>query len=368
MLKIVYMKFSQRYTTKEFAAINQDMGLLEGVHIMEVGEAKGHDILIDSTTLMQIVELGNSQPQGVKCRFGHPNICAEALGTYLGRFKNFRFKDVNTVIADLYLDETAKNTPNGDLYSYVLTMAMTNPDMFGNSVVVKAAEPHMVIVVNDEGEEEPMEVLRVESLIASDLVDEPAATSKLFDTNSFAALVTEFLDSNPQVFEIMNNNPDTVKQFMRKYNDYRKSLNKSNKMEKSLLDKFKGLFKSDEDVQTFQADLTKEVEMFKAENETLKSEIEQLRADLESLKANENNIESLQVEFNNVKEEVETLKAENQSLSIALQTANEDLECFQTTHEPQKRTQSFTTERKELSRADEVKAAFEEKCKTKTKK
>ena len=124
-------------------------------------------------------------------------MCATALGTYLGRFKNYSYSG-DKVNADLHLDETsARITPNGDLFSYVLDMAEKNPDMFGASIVFEIAES-VFLEEEMDGKKVEKEYFRLKELRATDIVDEPAATDGLFSANTFPGIATQFLDENPR--------------------------------------------------------------------------------------------------------------------------------------------------------------------------
>jgi hypothetical protein len=202
-------------------SIDRDNGIIRGVTIAQVGPAKGHGGFVDKTFLLQLVDNATSKSAGIKARFGHPNMCATALGTYLGRFKNFSYAN-NKVNADLYLDTTARNAPGGDLYSYVLDMAERNPDMFGASIVFEIAES--VFLIEDmDGTKVKNEYFRLKELRATDIVDEPAATDGLFSAvrmsgvESFPGIATQFLDENPQILELIAAKPDSLIEFLSNY-------------------------------------------------------------------------------------------------------------------------------------------------------
>ena len=197
------------------ANIDRDNGIIQGVTIARIGPAKGHDGFIDRTFLLQIVDNAASKPAGIKARFGHPNMCSQALGTYLGRFKNYSYLS-DKVNADLYLDDTAKSTPGGDLFTYVLDMAEKNPDMFGASIVFEIADS-VFLEENVEGENVQKEYFRLKELRATDIVDEPAATDGLFSENTFAGVATQFLDENPAILELIFSKPDSVTEFLSNY-------------------------------------------------------------------------------------------------------------------------------------------------------
>jgi len=219
--------------------INSEKGIIEGVSVCTVGEAKGHGVNLDLGFIQEIERQGNAKSSGLKARFGHPNMCSTALGTFIGRFKNFRTVG-EQVKADLFLSNEAKNTPHGDLYSYVLGMATNEPDMFGTSIVFtpgrtyqRDANGEKVIVDEFSANPDMPLFIECETLHACDAVDDPAANDGMFSRFSqetVAGQITEFLDLNPQVFDALSSNPqvvealarygDKVKQFMARYAEY----------------------------------------------------------------------------------------------------------------------------------------------------
>lgn len=229
--------------------IDHAKGIIHDVVIAQHGVDKTGDYF-DEVFLKSLVEQGNAQPMGLKSRFGHPNMCKEALGTYIGRFKNFRMSENSekrmVAIADLHLDDVAKSSPNGNLYNYVLDMAAKNHDMFGNSIVFFPNESETVKETNTAGEEEEFQALRLKTFAASDMVDSPAATENLFkDTDGdFAAKATEFLDENPELFELIEAHPEIIKSFFDKYQLYKSQKDTMKKQKKSVLEILKGIVSS----------------------------------------------------------------------------------------------------------------------------
>ena len=201
--------------TSPVGAVDRENGVIHGVTIARIGPAKGHEGLIDATFLDQLVQNAQTRPQGIKARFGHPNICATALGTYLGRFHDFSLMG-DKVIADLHLDETARKTPSGNLFGYVLSMAENNPDMFGASIVFEADEfEYSDAPANEKNTK--TKLFRLKNLRAADIVDEPAATDGLFSTDSLPAMATNWLDDNPDLTELIFSKPDTLIEFLNNY-------------------------------------------------------------------------------------------------------------------------------------------------------
>lgn len=153
--------------------------ILYDVQVAKLGEAKGHGFELDDVTLDKIVELGNAQSKGVKVRFGHPSMCTPALGTYMGVRKNFR-RDGEYVRADLHMSEAADSAKA----DHVMKMAQHAPHHIGNSVVVDGTEEYRMDEngrrLKDEDGNELMPLLRVTSLRAVDVVDEPASGTGMF--------------------------------------------------------------------------------------------------------------------------------------------------------------------------------------------
>jgi len=186
-------------------------GVIRGIAVMTKGNIQDcRGWVIDDITLEQIISSGKMHEHGLKSRFGHPNMSVTALGTFLGRAKNFS-KDGDVARADLYISKTAYDTPNGDLASYVLNLAQKDPDAFGTSVVLgdfELEDQPLSKKKKDEGRELPP-LLRIKSLRSVDTVDSPAANNGMFgaffnESIELSAKATEFLDnllSSPDALE-----------------------------------------------------------------------------------------------------------------------------------------------------------------------
>lgn len=228
------------------AKVDSKSGVIKGVSVCTEGEALGHDVWLDSDFIADVSRFGNEKNRGLKARFGHPSMSGEALGTFIGRFKTFRVEG-NKAVADLYLDESAKNTPNGNLYDYILELA-SNPDVFGASIVfsidsyffkkttgekISSSEHYKN---QDNGTVDysleldsygyPKYYVKMKELYGADLVDEPAANpeglfSELSSINlhsdKFAVIATQFFNTYPQIAEFVQDNPHKLLEFMAKF-------------------------------------------------------------------------------------------------------------------------------------------------------
>jgi len=208
--------------------VDATKGIIRNVAIATVGQTK-NKISFDQETIGSLVELGNAKRGGVKVRFGHPNISNTALGTFLGRAKNFRATS-GVARADLFLSGVAKETPQGDLWQYVTSMAAKEPDAFGVSVVIDFDSYYMR---NADGEKQKLDgpgagdqpfFGQVAKFHAADMVDDPAANPDgLFSAwamDSWAGQVTEFLDTHPEIFAYAEQHPDVMDAFMARYKAY----------------------------------------------------------------------------------------------------------------------------------------------------
>ena len=215
---------------KGSSGVDLEKNIIFGYSVISKGEAMGHDLEIDDTTLDQVVSHGNSHKSGLKSRFGHPNMSNTAFGTFLGRSKNFR-KDGNRVRADLHLNKTSFDTPKGNLGKYVLDLATEDPGAFGASI---AFEVKKEVRLNEDGTRKKdkdgnvlLPLARVETLYASDMVDEPATEDSMFgffnDSVKPSAEMTKWLNE----FLFQDNALEKVQSFLDKYvenEQYKKSI------------------------------------------------------------------------------------------------------------------------------------------------
>lgn len=202
-------------------------GVIRGFAVMTQGHVKDmRGWEIDETTLSQIVEAGNKAQMGLKSRFGHPNMSSTALGTFTGRARNFR-KDGDIARADLFISKTAYETPDGDIASYVLDLAEKDPEAFGTSVVLGEFDlEYADKEKNKDGKDLPPK-LRVSSLMAVDVVDDPAANDGMFNKHfnasvELSAKATEFMNK-------LLDNPDALEyviSFLERYSVNRVDINK----------------------------------------------------------------------------------------------------------------------------------------------
>lgn len=245
---------------QSFEGIDAEKGVIMGVKVTSEGEAKGHGVWLDKEFVRDTVRFGKEMTAGVKARFGHPTMCSEALGTYIGRYKNFRTQREELsgskfryhAIADLHLDDVADKSPKGKLKEYVLEMANSNPDMFGSSIVFTQGEIKQKEIKTDDDEKIVRDYATIEKLHATDVVDEPAATDGLFSSvheDDLAFEVTRFLDGHPEVYTAVHKNPELLQHFMDNYNEYKSKQDNSNENIMTTLKSFMKSFK--EEMTTF---------------------------------------------------------------------------------------------------------------------
>ena len=229
--------------------IDTENEVLHDVQITLEGEALGHGVWLDREFCEAVAEQGNATGDvGLKIRYGHPAMCSDAIGTELGRAKNFRVVDLEReidgetvkaagVIADVYLLKSAHSAPQGDIAKHVLETAAEDPKQFGQSIVftyadwkVKDADGNEHSYIGeccneDETKNKSYEQWFGQSadekiyavlgkLHGSDFTDTPAATDGIFSTNTLAEEAETMLEEHPQIMEVLEKSPKSVVEFL----------------------------------------------------------------------------------------------------------------------------------------------------------
>lgn len=164
-------------------------------------------------------------------------MCNNSLGSYIGRYKNFKVED-EKLFGDLYLDEIAKDTNvegrGITMYDYIMRMAQSNSEMFGNSIVILAN--YVVEEYEEDGEKKEADGHELIEWISSDLVDDPAATDSLFHSanDDLGVKFADFLDENPEVFDILEKDPKILGDFFNRYEAYISRKNNKKDMKKGV--------------------------------------------------------------------------------------------------------------------------------------
>lgn len=231
--------FSTGYLASGVGAVNADQHALTDAAVIRTGEARGHDLWIDDEFCAAVQRAGSAmEAKGIKARFGHPDMCSDALGTFLGRWKGLAVGTDGVVRGTLFLSSVASESPKGDLRKYVEEMAAKEPGHFGTSIVFSRdrMSEESFMSANEKEEDstdeitgQPIKIRRFKSpdarnvknfpharlgeLHAADLVDDPAATDGMFSGLGGAALaaqVSEFLDTHPEVLKAFAADPQMI--------------------------------------------------------------------------------------------------------------------------------------------------------------
>jgi len=350
-------------TSKPEGPIDHEKGTIEGISVTTEGEAKGHRVWLDESFVDEVVKQGNEKKNGLKARFGHPNMCSTSLGTFLGRITNFR-KETTVrdngqkayrAVADLSLSDSAKESPNGDLYAYVLGLADKEADMFGTSIVFtpgksyrktqsgrkvtrqyqtsddgsilydENGQPEFLGWVDENGKAvdtaaDPVverDYASCEKLRACDVVDDPAANDGLFSQfgqETVAGQITEFLDLHPQVWDAVEKNPEIleaisqhgekVAEFIARYNLYKTG----EEIDEALLSSF----------QSRESDLADQLAVAHESLEVLQGQLDTAESDLQ---AATDHGSDLQAQFDLVETQLTEANDRVESLTVELATA-----------------------------------------------
>jgi hypothetical protein len=208
--------------------VDWDNRRINGVSLAQAVPALGHAVTLDGVTLDQIAAEGNVKKRGVKSRFTHPGLSSDGLGKHLGRIKDLRVEG-DKVLGDLHLSELASKSPDGDLAAYVMGLAEEDPEAFGMSIVGSGRYVYLDEDGNEREEEDLEEkgvpegvlpVLRLDTLSACDVVDEPAANRDgMFSASLWASnkMSEEAFGDIDGFLERYNVSPEKAQEFATKY-------------------------------------------------------------------------------------------------------------------------------------------------------
>jgi hypothetical protein len=150
---------SKRKQRKE-ARLEEDSTVIPNVYILSQGEARGHDLFIDKTSIEKAYELMSKAPNGVKVKMNH----GSGLEAVLGFARNPRIEG-DKLLADLHL---LKSSPH---YGLVKEMANEAPDQFGVSLAF----------LNESETIGGKDYIRPQRIESADLVSSPASNEKFRD-------------------------------------------------------------------------------------------------------------------------------------------------------------------------------------------
>jgi hypothetical protein len=182
--------------------VDREQKVIRGFKVMSLGDALGHGMAVDETTLSQLEAIGNKSAVGIKTRVQHSNGKGDGFGRYLGKSRNFS-RQGDSVFADLHLDELAFKSPEGDWGSYLLDLAERAPDSFGSSPeVIQTKQP-----VGKGGF-----AMRIQDLLAIAIVDRPATNVGFFSTPVGESNMAEVTALEAQVAELSAERDTATKQ------------------------------------------------------------------------------------------------------------------------------------------------------------
>lgn len=132
------------------------MESIKGVSIISIGEAKGHGLYVDETTLLEVKECAESYRGGVKVNLDH----GAGIKDIVGFVNNFRIEG-EQLLGDLNLLETSP------MRDYVMEISNKLPDTFGISIAFSGPIEQI----------DGVSFARCTELYSADLVQTPAANA-----------------------------------------------------------------------------------------------------------------------------------------------------------------------------------------------
>lgn len=189
-------------TSEAPSKVDRKANIVFGAALMQAGDLNDpRPWSVDAKTLDQAASYANKSKNGLKARFTHPNMSSDGMGSYLGRWKNVHV-DSDVLRGDLHISDAAFSSPKGDLGTYVMDLAESDPEAFGVSLATKLDMGDLDTWERDRSNDKPERwPVRFDSVRAADVVDEPAATRGGFfdvslpDLRSLPAQATLLLDT-----------------------------------------------------------------------------------------------------------------------------------------------------------------------------
>lgn len=329
--------------------IDAENGILYDVVMVQEGEAKGHGVFLDADFIQDLVRYDQRyfSKRGLKARFGHPGASSETMGTQMGVFRDFRFREQKgqaQAIANLHLLNAAEESPtHPGMRSWVLKMAEERPDFLMSSIVFRPGgyfqldeNGKKVYIGNQWMADEKRGKVFVEfgkkgEHMATDIVEEGAATDNLFshqvNPHLFVSQAGQFLAEHPELKQFIIANPEKVitffsglgititqpKQNMSKFSVWKWLTGESQDAEPALedLDPLKTEF---EEVRKEVAALKSALAETERHKDTLENRLKEVEADNATLQTNlaalKSEAEALKADAKAKADEIEALKKE----------------------------------------------------------
>lgn len=176
------------------SGVDFEQGILHDVTLVEVGEARGHGILVTEQTLENAIKkmVGKSLPAYIT----HANAQGDRLTTEVGYFSGFYLdggreyaRQKMSIKARTFTAFESFKKYQPETFERLFEMAETLPDNFGISLVFEAAlawempdgmEPYIGMAEKPEDSLYDWPTVEMTSIQSADFVDNPAATSSLF--------------------------------------------------------------------------------------------------------------------------------------------------------------------------------------------
>lgn len=165
------------YFSDIIGRFDKNAGKIFGVSVITEGKAKGHDLVVDSQTLMEIKKAAESCPDGrLKTKLNHRS----GVESVFGYLENFRVEGPK-LLADLKMLKSHKD------FDQTFEQIESLPNAIGLSVAFVGKEAH-----NGQGQK----LARCREILSADLVPEPAANpTGMFEAKGAAVVDTEKIDN-----------------------------------------------------------------------------------------------------------------------------------------------------------------------------
>lgn len=181
------------------ARINREAGVIKGVSLIALGDARGHNKSVDQKTLESVRDCARQYADGLRVKF-NPNTFNHGDGTLAGYIPASTIQVTgNKTVGDLHL----YNSLNRDMREYLFELAETTPANIGLSIEFSG----------DDEDIGGQRFARCSEIFAATIVDLPAANpTGLFATKETPTPEQDTFMTNEQVTQLTTSVTEAVKE------------------------------------------------------------------------------------------------------------------------------------------------------------
>lgn len=180
--------------------VDREAKVIRGMVLAQEGPFKDPRGEFGKADISSIVRLASTKSGGLKSHLAHATLSDDGIGKFLGRVRDVRLdrarierdgktQQIMAARGDLHFDSSAFKTPHGDLATYVMDLASSDPDAISSSLVLEVDEEFRLDAKGNPLADRSGKMLpplwHPTKLHASDIVDTGAAVDGLLSADDW---------------------------------------------------------------------------------------------------------------------------------------------------------------------------------------